>query len=163
MEASEIRVTNYLLTSLQHAVGHQLPTHLFRATAHVPHGRQGHHRRQAGRRHQHEGDPAALYSAIKSTGNIHLKRAITSNEDIDKALSASPTSTTSTTTSTRRPCSRSSCSAWARRTPPPASTAAARAASRRSSGSLLCRQVHRQHSPQASHHVERRHRQGSER
>jgi hypothetical protein len=43
--------------------------------------------------HDFTGDPAALYSAVKSTGNIHLKRAITTNEDIDKALSGEhPTS-----------------------------------------------------------------------
>jgi hypothetical protein len=41
--------------------------------------------------HDFAGDPAALYSAVKSTGNIHLKRAITSNEDIDKALSGEHT------------------------------------------------------------------------
>ena len=37
--------------------------------------------------HDFAGDPVALYSAVKSTSNIHLKRAITTNEDVDKALS----------------------------------------------------------------------------
>jgi hypothetical protein len=31
-------------------------------------------------------DSVALYSAVRSTTNIHLKRAITTNEDVDKAL-----------------------------------------------------------------------------
>ena len=46
--------------------------------------------------HDFAGDPAALYSAVKSTGNIHLKRAITSNEDIDKALSGEHTTSNHT-------------------------------------------------------------------
>jgi hypothetical protein len=36
--------------------------------------------------HDIASDPVALYSAVRSTSNIHLKRAITTNEDVDKAL-----------------------------------------------------------------------------
>ena len=45
-----------------------------------------HLRAQLNSLHDFAGDPVALYSAVKSTSNINLKRVITTNEDVDKAL-----------------------------------------------------------------------------